>query len=168
MFFNFSYPTVCYDIEQNLKKGLKIWKLYHLANLFFITIGIIVILFSKNFILSYFHITTKDVSTFIEILKIALIVPILLVISQALRQLMFAINLSRSRKFGEGSQVETTNIIWSRFASGGRISSFFLGIISEITSSDTTTSSPTHGEIFCFLNIPLALHSITPKGDFTE
>ncbi len=96
MFFNFSYPTVCYDIEQNLKKGLKIWKLYHLANLFFITIGIIVILFSKNFILSYFHITTKDVSTFIEILKIALIVPILLVISQALRQLMFAINLSRT------------------------------------------------------------------------
>ncbi|MFV0186606.1 oligosaccharide flippase family protein [Empedobacter falsenii] len=95
MFFNFSYPTVCYDIEKNLKKGLKIWKLYHLVNFTFISIGVVSVFFAKDFIFNYFHIALEDRNLLIDILKIALIVPLLLVISQAFRQLMFALNLTR-------------------------------------------------------------------------
>ena len=94
MFFNFSYPTVCYDIENNLKNGLKTWKLYHSANLVIIFIGCSLVLVFSNYILDFFHVTATDKQELTFILKFAIIVPILLVISQSLRQLMFALNLS--------------------------------------------------------------------------
>ena len=94
MFFNFSYPTVCFEVEKNLKKGIKVWKLYHLTNLaIIISLCILVYIFS-DYILSYFHVATKDKQSLIVLLRLAILVPILLVISQALRQLMFALNLS--------------------------------------------------------------------------
>ncbi|WP_168801852.1 oligosaccharide flippase family protein [Empedobacter tilapiae] len=94
MFFNFSYPTVCYDIENNLKNGLKTWKLYHSANLVIIFIGCSLVFVFSNYILDFFHVTATDKQELTFILKFAIIVPILLVISQSLRQLMFALNLS--------------------------------------------------------------------------
>ena len=96
MFFNFSYPTVCYDVEKNLKKGLKVWKLYHLANFIIIIFGCILVYFFSDYILTFFHVATKDKQILINLLRIAILVPVLLVISQALRQLMFALNLSSS------------------------------------------------------------------------
>lgn len=96
MFFNFSYPTVCYDVEKNLKKGLKVWKLYHLANFTIIIFGCILVYFFSDYILTFFHVATKDKQILTNLLRIAILVPALLVISQALRQLMFALNLSSS------------------------------------------------------------------------
>lgn len=96
MFFNFSYPTVCYDVEKNLKKGLKVWKLYHLANFTIIIFGCILVYFFSDYILTFFHVATKDKQILTNLLRIAILVPVLLVISQALRQLMFALNLSSS------------------------------------------------------------------------
>jgi len=94
MFFNFSYPTTCYEIEKNIKNGLKTWKYYHLAHLVMITIGCILVYGFSEYVLDFFHISTQEKGNLTHLLTIALIVPLLLVVSQALRQLMFALNLT--------------------------------------------------------------------------
>lgn len=94
MFFNFSYPTVCYDTEKSLSKGLSVWKTYHLANFLMIAIGVFMAFIFKDFILDFFHVVAADKIRLIGVFKYAMVVPLLLVISQALRQLMFALNLS--------------------------------------------------------------------------
>ena len=94
MYFNFSYPTICYEIEKNIKNGLNIWKYYHLAHLVIIIIGVILIYALNEYVLDFFHISAQDKGNLIHLLTIALLVPILLVVSQALRQLMFALNLT--------------------------------------------------------------------------
>ena len=65
-------------------------------------------------------------------------------------------------KFDEndGSFALVTISAISILATGGLISSFFLLCISEIIFLllSTSTISPTRGDIFLFLNTPLALH----------
>ncbi len=94
MFFNFSYPTICYDIEKDPKKGFKTWKLYHLGNLVIIAFGCTLVFVFGRYVLQYFNLSLTEANNLLKLLRFAIIVPIILVISQALRQLMFAYSLT--------------------------------------------------------------------------
>lgn len=91
MFFNFSYPTVCFDFEKTKRKGLKTWMIYHLINSIIILVGSIFIYLIKDYVLLFFKVQPEQLEEVNYYLKFALIVPIILAISQGLRQLMFVL-----------------------------------------------------------------------------
>ncbi|MDO5655135.1 MAG: oligosaccharide flippase family protein [Flavobacteriaceae bacterium] len=96
MFFTFSYPIVVHETAKKLVSGIKIWLAYHFVHLIIILIGTaLVFIFTEN-ILIYFKINQNSLPQMINILKLMLFVPLLLVLSQALRQLMFAMNFTKS------------------------------------------------------------------------
>jgi O-antigen/teichoic acid export membrane protein len=96
MFFSYSFPTICSEIEKNFKNGFKLWKLYHFVNLCIITIGCVLVFLLNNQILIYFHLPSEHFFYISKLLKLALLIPILIVFSQALRQLMFALELTQA------------------------------------------------------------------------
>lgn len=96
MFFNFSFPTICLEITSNFKKGIKIWKQYHLLNLIMVVLGCFIIFFGSEVILNYFSIDNNQIANTLKMLNVAIFIPIVLVFSQALRQLMLASNLIKS------------------------------------------------------------------------
>ena len=95
MFFNFSYPTVCFDFEKTKRKGLKTWIVYHLINVIIILFGSIFIYILKDYVLTFFKVSPENLEEVNYYLKFALIVPIILAISQGLRQLMFVLELMK-------------------------------------------------------------------------
>lgn len=94
LFFNYTYPRVCYVLTQDYKKGIKVWLQFNGTNFIFIfLIAITLFSYSEN-IITYFSKT--DFNTLSELLKIAAIIPILIAISVPLKQLVLAFNY---RKF---------------------------------------------------------------------
>lgn len=90
MYFNFSYPNVCNEMEYSPKKGIKTWKMYHLLNLAAVAVGCLIVAFFADEILNYFNIDVSDSVYLVSLLRFALLIPVLLVVSQALRQLLLA------------------------------------------------------------------------------
>lgn len=94
MFFNFSYASVCDEISRNLALGIKNWKQYHLANLGIIALGVLLVFVLANDILHYFNVNETFFSFIVPLLRLALLLPLVLVFSQALRQLLFSLNMT--------------------------------------------------------------------------
>lgn len=93
MFFNFSFPAICLEMESNLKQGVQAWKKHHLINLLMVLLGCSIVFFGSEFILSYFGIEKNELPNALKLLDIAIFIPIILVFSQALRQLMLVCGL---------------------------------------------------------------------------
>ena len=92
MFFYFVYSNVCYELNLNFKKGIKIWKQYNGLN-FILLFSIMAFFFvCSELILTYFKIDKDRISLMSDYFRIGLLVPFLVSISQPLRQLMFAFN----------------------------------------------------------------------------
>lgn len=90
MYFNFSYPNVCNELEYSPIKGMKTWKMYHMLNLAAVALGCLsVAVFAEN-VLDYFNVNASDSVYLVGLLRFALLIPVFLVISQALRQLLLA------------------------------------------------------------------------------
>ena len=93
MFFSFSYPTICYDIQEYKEKGKKTWLIYNLANTILIVLGCLFIYLIKNYVFIFFKVDVSNITTMSSLLVIALFIPIIISISQALRQLLFALEI---------------------------------------------------------------------------
>lgn len=96
MFFNYIYAQVCVKVDENKQQGLQFWK----KNNTFSYLGIVLILFvfftfSKE-ILAFFKVQSKDIIGMQSILNIAFLVPLILGVSFALRQLMFAFHQNKA------------------------------------------------------------------------
>lgn len=88
--FRFFYPKICYLII-NRKTGIQYWQKVNLANTgFVILLSIFVFVFSLP-ILHFFKIQPKDIDTVSNLLRFALVLPILISISYALEQLLFSL-----------------------------------------------------------------------------
>lgn len=92
MFFYFVYANICYELNLSVKKGIKIWKQYNGLNFLLLFILIVIFFIFSDFILNYFKIDEERVAMMSEYFRIGLMVPLLVSISQPLRQLMFAFN----------------------------------------------------------------------------
>lgn len=90
LFFNFVYPRVCFLLEKNLKQGLQYWKTYNGLNFIFIALAMgIIFLFATQAIAFFSKNNVDEVS---ELLKLAVLIPLLLGISIPLKQLLLGFN----------------------------------------------------------------------------
>jgi O-antigen/teichoic acid export membrane protein len=92
MFFYFVYSNVCYELNLSFKKGIKVWKQYNGLN-FVLLFSVMALFFvCSELILTYFKIDSERIPLMSTYFRIGLLLPLLVSISQPLRQLMFAFN----------------------------------------------------------------------------
>lgn len=92
MFFYFVYSNVCYELNLNYKKGIKVWKQYNGLNFILLFLIMTVFFVCSELILTFFKIDEARIASMSTYFRIGLFVPLLVSISQPLRQLMFAFN----------------------------------------------------------------------------
>lgn len=91
--FNFIYPKICFEFDEKHNKGVRSWKLFNIANFVFLTTLIFVLFVFSNEIIKYYNILNKKYVT--ELLKTALIYPILFFIVYAFKQLLLALHYEK-------------------------------------------------------------------------
>lgn len=92
MFFYFVYANICYELNLSIKRGIKVWKEYNGFNFILLfSIMALFFIFSQQ-ILTYFKIEETSIPIVSSYFRLGLVVPLLVSISQPLRQLMFAFN----------------------------------------------------------------------------
>ncbi|MES2545371.1 MAG: oligosaccharide flippase family protein [Bacteroidota bacterium] len=90
LFFNFMYPRVCYLLDKSIKQGIHFWKLFNGINFIFILISMILIYCFSFQAVSYF--TKSNIQEICDLLKLAVLIPLLLSISIPLKQLLLGNN----------------------------------------------------------------------------
>lgn len=93
LFFNFVYPRVCYLLDKSKQEALRFWKIYNGLNFIFITVSMIIITILSIKIVSYFN--PKGIVEISDLLKIAVLIPILQAITIPLKQLVLGSNKQR-------------------------------------------------------------------------
>ena len=93
LFFNFVYPRVCYLLDKSKQEALRFWKIYNGLNLIFISVSMIIITILSLKIVSYFN--PKGITEISDLLKIAVLIPILQAITIPLKQLVLGSNKQR-------------------------------------------------------------------------
>ncbi|MGL2965399.1 oligosaccharide flippase family protein [Flavobacterium sp. XGLA_31] len=102
LFFNFVYPRVCYLLEKSKAEALHFWKLYNGLNLLFVILSMLGVMIFSVEIVSYFN--PKEITTISNLLKIAILIPILQGVTIPLKQLVLGSNK-------QGTYVKVTMII---------------------------------------------------------
>ena len=93
LFFNFVYPRVCYLLDKSKKEALHFWKIYNGLNGIFIIISMIIIALFSIKIVTFFN--PKGISEISNLLKVAILIPILQCVSIPLKQLVLGSNKQR-------------------------------------------------------------------------
>lgn len=92
VYLKYFFPRLCYTISQSSKQAIIFWKKYKLLLLLGV-ISLSAVIFSlTETILTYFNIDVNKNYELKSVMKLALIIPILMVFSLSLEQLMFAFN----------------------------------------------------------------------------
>lgn len=95
LFFKFSYSYICLEVNQNLKKGLRIWKLHNGLNFVFTSVSIGIIIFFSEQILLFFKVTPLLIPQFENYLHLALVIPLLIALTLPMEQLIFSFNKNK-------------------------------------------------------------------------
>lgn len=95
MIFYFVYANICHELNKSLQGGLKVWKQYNGLNFLLLFVVSVVFFIYSDFIVSYFNIDKNQVESVSYLLKIGLLIPFLISLSQPLRQLIFAFSENR-------------------------------------------------------------------------
>ena len=90
LFFNYVFPKVCYLLEVNPKKAIKNWKIYNGVLFTFVVVSMIFLYVFSYDVVAYFNPT--NIYMLSNLLKIAVFIPVLLVISISLKQLLLGWN----------------------------------------------------------------------------
>lgn len=93
LFFNFVYPRVCYLLDTSKKEALRFWKTYNGLNALFILTSMLVVAFFSVKIVTYFN--PKGIMEISNLLKMAILIPILQSITIPLKQLVLGSNKQR-------------------------------------------------------------------------
>jgi O-antigen/teichoic acid export membrane protein len=92
IFFNFIYADICLKISNDVTIGVSSWKFFNGFNYLFVMLILICFYFNASEILVFFKINPNDNIKLVQYLKIGLLIPLLMGISFALKQLMFSFN----------------------------------------------------------------------------
>lgn len=95
MFFNFIYAEICLQIYTNVKKGVKKWKIINGLNYFLILLTLLAIYLNSEIVLTFFKVSKTNLNMLDSLFKLGLLVPLLMGISYALKQLMFSFNYNK-------------------------------------------------------------------------
>lgn len=93
LFFNYTYPRVCYLLSLDYKKGIKSWIQFNGLNFCFVLISMSVFYFLSYQLVSYF--SHENLIELSNLLKIAVFIPVLFAISVPLKQLVLAFNYNK-------------------------------------------------------------------------
>lgn len=93
LFFNFTYPRVCHDINERPIYARRNWAIINFSNILFITFIMIIIYLNALKIVEYFNASNAEELS--SLLKIATFIPILLSISIAYKQLLLGYNYQK-------------------------------------------------------------------------
>lgn len=86
LFFNFLFPRVSLLLNENKKEAFRFWKNYNLMNLALVTVMMIVVFVLAQYIVLYF--SEEGVAEITGYLRVAVFIPILLVIQTSLKQII--------------------------------------------------------------------------------
>ncbi|MFN3752799.1 oligosaccharide flippase family protein [Flavobacterium sp.] len=92
MFFYFVYANICYELNKNIKSGIKVWQQYNGFNFGLLLIVLMTFYLNSEYILTFFKIHPTKIALMADYFKLGLIVPLFVSVSQPLRQLIFAFN----------------------------------------------------------------------------
>ncbi|HRE77838.1 MAG TPA: oligosaccharide flippase family protein [Flavobacterium sp.] len=95
MIFYFVYANICHELNKSLQGGLKVWKQYNGLNFLLLFVVSLVFFFNSDYIVSFFNIDSNEIAPVSFLLKIGLLIPFLISLSQPLRQLIFAFSENR-------------------------------------------------------------------------
>lgn len=95
MFFSFCFPTICYEIEMDKKNGFKQWMIYNGGNTILIFFGCIFIFIIREYVFLFFKVSPDLIPMLKQLLLIGLLIPVITSISQAFRQLLFALDIMK-------------------------------------------------------------------------
>ena len=90
LFFNYVYPRVCYLLAKSKMEALHFWKTYNGLNFIFIVFSMLAIYVFSIKVVSYFN--PKGIEEIANLLKIAVLIPILQAITTPLKQLVLGFN----------------------------------------------------------------------------
>jgi len=93
LFFNYTYPRICYLLSVSKQQGIQSWKQFHISNFVLIATTMLFIYHFSFEIIHYF--TPNDANYLSKILKLAVFIPLLFAISTPLKQLTLAFNFNR-------------------------------------------------------------------------
>ena len=91
--FNFIFPKICFEFDTDKKEAVKSWKLFNTINFVFIALLLFVLFVLSYEIIDYYNITNKVYLN--NLLRTALIYPILFFIVYALKQLFLALHYEK-------------------------------------------------------------------------
>lgn len=86
LFFNYIFPKVCYLLQQDKKAAFKTWFMYNGANFIFVAASMAAVSFLAEFVVGYFN--AKEIAYMASILRVAVFMPVFMVISVGLKQLV--------------------------------------------------------------------------------
>jgi O-antigen/teichoic acid export membrane protein len=95
MFFYFVFSNICLEISKSVRTGLRVWKQYNGLNFILLSFGILIFIFGSDILFQFFKLTPGQADMLQPDFRLALAIPLLVGISQPLRQLMFAFNHNR-------------------------------------------------------------------------
>lgn len=93
LFFNFVYPRICYLLDKSTAEALRFWKFSNGMNFLFIMVSMIGMMLFSTQIVTYFN--PKEIAIISDLLKIAVVIPILQSITIPLKQLVLGSNKQR-------------------------------------------------------------------------
>lgn len=94
MFYRFFYPSLCYEVYLDVRKGFDFWKRINFWNTLLLVVILAAIFFFTPEILAFFKLSPDAIKSVSGVLRFSLLLPLLIAASYALEQL----NLSLGKK----------------------------------------------------------------------
>lgn len=91
--FNFIYPKICFEFDSNRDQGINSWKLFNTINFVFVSLLLFVLFVLSYEIINYYNISNKEYLS--DLLKTAIIYPILFFMVYAFKQLLLALHYEK-------------------------------------------------------------------------
>lgn len=92
VYLKYFFPRLCYTITLSTTQAIEFWKRYKRLLLSGVFLSLVIIYYFTNQILAYFNIPVNQSLELTRVMKVSLIIPLLMVFSLSLEQLMFAFN----------------------------------------------------------------------------
>jgi O-antigen/teichoic acid export membrane protein len=93
LFFNFVFPKVCVRFQESNVQGFKVWGVFNGINAVFIIIMMLVIYIFSTEVVAYFK--PENIHKISDLLKIAVLIPIIVALSNPMKQVILAKNKNK-------------------------------------------------------------------------
>ncbi|MGX7667846.1 oligosaccharide flippase family protein [Flavobacterium pedocola] len=95
LFFKFSYSYVCFAIDDNFKKGVRLWQKFNGFNFIFLVLLLVLVVLFSTEILTFFKVDAVHMAEIENYLHLAVFIPFLIGITLPLEQLIFSLNKNK-------------------------------------------------------------------------